>query len=274
MQPDAAPARGVGRDGRVRQPVAGPRSAARAMAVGDRQRAALIADRQLRYHPDRQGDETAAAHEHRDQRGGERYPPGPQQRGNLAGARLGPERQVGQAEHLAGHRAALRFVGIEQQRIAGRRRGGESQLPAEVGRILDGGVHSLAGGGRVGVRRVPGDEQPPAPELVGDAALYPDPRGPGHVGDRRRQARAAQQCPQLIVRDRRAWLPERQPGRPGGSGPGEQQPPGGLLAEPESECDSRPPRHDVRAVAGEVAGQLDVSEQDLHRVGGTRPPDA
>ena len=67
--------------------------------------------------------------------------------GNLAGARLGPERQVRQAEHLACHRAALRFVGIEQQRIAGRRSGGESQLPAEVGRVLDGGVHSLAGGG-------------------------------------------------------------------------------------------------------------------------------
>ncbi len=91
--------------------------------------------------------------------------------------RLGEEHQVGQREHLPGDRASLRVVGVQQGPVRSRRRG-EGQLPAQVDRVEDAGVHALAAGRGVGVRGVARQEERPAPEGLRQPVLQPDLRGP------------------------------------------------------------------------------------------------
>jgi hypothetical protein len=153
------------------------------------------------------------------------------------------------SEHLACYRTTFAIIGAEQRGTSWLRTG-ECELPAEVGRILDGGIHALAGGWGVGMGCISGQVEPPLPESVGNAVLQPDPRGPRMVGDLHTQACFVQERLQLSSRDPRAGLTERQ--LISTSGPGRQQPPGRSLAEAKQEYQPVPPGHDVGAISGEI----------------------
>ncbi len=73
-------------------------------------------------------------------------------------------------ENLACHWPAFTIVGVEQGRAVWFRCR-ERELPAEVRRILDGGVHPLPCGRGVGVGGIPGQVQPPLAEPLGHAVL-------------------------------------------------------------------------------------------------------
>src|ERR1035441_1266298 len=74
----------------------------------------------------------------------------------------------GQGEDGGSHRMTLGVVAVEQL-VRRPARHGRAQLPAEVQRVLQPGVHSLGARGRVGVRRVAGQEDP-ARAVAGDLA--------------------------------------------------------------------------------------------------------
>jgi hypothetical protein len=202
------------------------------------------------------------------ERGGERREPGTERGRDRPGTSLGPERQVGQGQQLTRHRPALAVVGVEQRPVTGPGRR-ERELPAEVGGVLDGRVHPLAGGRGEGVRRVPGQEQPAPPEPAGHPALHHDPRGPLQVGDPRVQAGLVDQGLQVDGRNRRAERPWFQPPRRRGAG--REQPPGRPLTEAEGEQQPASPGHDAGGVAGQITVELGVGQHHLHRVNAAGP---
>ncbi len=66
---------------------------------------------------------------------------------------------------------SLRLVGVELIGV-GAPRGDRGELPAEVHRVADAGVHALTADGAVDVRGVAEQEDPAAPERVGDAVVH------------------------------------------------------------------------------------------------------
>jgi len=179
---------------------------------------------------------------------------------------------VGQGEYLPCHRAAFTVVGTEQDRAGPGLRCGERKFPAKVCGVLDGGVHPLAGGRRIGVGGVPGQVQPSVAEPFGDAVLQSDPRGPGKAGDLRAQVRLVDERLQFGGVDCGAWLPGWQ--LIGAGGPGREQAPGRPLAEREREQQSLPPGHDMGGAAGEISIEFGIGQHDLHRVSPPGPSDA
>jgi hypothetical protein len=133
-----------------------------------------VAHPELRHQPDCSGDKMPAA-DHRRYEGCGEWRQAAAERGryrSLGG--FGPERQVRHRQYLAGHWPALLVVRVEQATVAWPEHR-ERELPAEVGRILDAAVHSLPGGGGVGMGGISGEIEASAAEPVGHAALQPDP---------------------------------------------------------------------------------------------------
>jgi hypothetical protein len=74
----------------------------------------------------------------------------------------------GAPDDLLADRVALGVVAL-QQRGSGAPLHDERELPREVQRVLDPGVHALATGGRVDVGGVAGDEHPSDAVPIGQA---------------------------------------------------------------------------------------------------------
>ena len=85
--------------------------------------------------------------------------------------------RAGVVQDVGGDRAPFGLVGVQQP---GGRPAGDAggQFPAEVERVLDPEVESLSPGGRVDVRRVPGQQHPPGPVALGEAGGVAEPRQP------------------------------------------------------------------------------------------------
>ena len=76
---------------------------------------------------------------------------------------------------------ALVLVTVQQPRRCRTIDGGD-QLPAQIHRVADAGVHALAAEWGVHVRRVARDEHPTGPVVPGLPAFGQEPRTPPHVG--------------------------------------------------------------------------------------------
>src|SRR5262245_5622677 len=135
----------------VRHPVAGVRS-------GTRPGAALHAERAAPGSDTEPGDDPKPKAPDRPNPAGEwdqaRYQPGPYQAGHRAGAQGHPERRIGQPQHEPGDRLPLGLVAVQQLRIGTTK--DERELPAQIPRILDAGVHFLTAGWAVYVRGISG----------------------------------------------------------------------------------------------------------------------
>ena len=214
-----------------------------------------VPDRQPRILPGEPGLDRGQRGDH-PVRGPAQHPPG------RGARRVQPELPAGQGQHGGADRMTLRVVGVQQP--AGRPAvHGRGQFPAQVDRVLEAGVHPLRTRGRMRVRRVAGQEDPPVPVRRDLAALAAVTRGPAHVAGPEVLARDPDQAaPHLVQGDRLGHrhvrprvVVQHQPAR----------------AVPERE-------HQQHAAIGQVAvgvghGQPveeQVSQENRARVGGTR----
>jgi hypothetical protein len=110
-----------------------------------------------------------------------------QQLGGRAVLRVGLRPRVahGPADGLFADRVTLCVVALEQpfRRFSA---SGEGELPGEVVRILDPGVHALGPGRRMDVRGVAGDEDPSLPVAVDEPVADPEDRRPAEIRGRGR----------------------------------------------------------------------------------------
>ncbi len=116
--------------------------------------------------------------------------------------RVQPELPAGQSQDRGTHRMALSVVGVEQP-VRCPATHGPGQFPAQVDRVLEARVHPLCARGRVRVRGVPGQEDPPVTVRRGLAALAAVPPGPAHIAGTEVLAGDGEQAaPHLLEGDR------------------------------------------------------------------------
>src|SRR5262249_43588534 len=147
-----------------RQPLAAAHVTRRSLS----ERPVDIVERELRY---RAIEELARAFDVTDGRQRQWCDPRPYDIGDPTFGRDERERAVGRRHETAREADALRLVRIEQaiSRFAVDDRG---ELPREVHRVADAGVHSLAAHGTVNVRGVAEEEASPDAKAVGHAMMH------------------------------------------------------------------------------------------------------
>ena len=92
-----------------------------------------------------------------------------------------PDDRAAAAQHQSPDRVPLALVAVEQARVGGLAPDGGGELPAEVGGVLQAGVHALAARGGVHVRRVAREEDPADPVVRGLALVAVEAGDPARV---------------------------------------------------------------------------------------------
>ena len=106
----------------------------------------------------------------------------PHQPGDRAGARHAREGPIGRRDQAPGECDSFRLVAVEKRRVrASMQDGGE--LPGQVHRVADAGVHALSADRTVDVRGVAEQERAALAEMIGDAMVHAVGREPVHALD-------------------------------------------------------------------------------------------